>query len=155
MCSTQKAAATVITPYSTMNTMLVNKTVGLAWWHNMAVGKRMQSTSVSSFITLRSHNILKDLYGSSESTRVDGTATSAFVSWDSKMTTLNGLLGGVTSLVRPKLKKDGVYNEFISVVEREWGAVFGNKLPLRGEQLAYCLPNAEVPELLKDFMTCE
>lgn len=40
----------VITPYSTMNTMVVNKTVGLAWWHNMVVGKRMQSTRLSSLI---------------------------------------------------------------------------------------------------------
>ena len=33
----------VITPYSTMNTMLVNQTVGLVWWHNMVKAKRMQS----------------------------------------------------------------------------------------------------------------
>jgi hypothetical protein len=26
-----------------MNTMIVNKTVGLLWWHNMAIAKRMQS----------------------------------------------------------------------------------------------------------------
>jgi hypothetical protein len=33
----------VITPYSTMNTMMVNKTVGFLWWHNMVMVKRMQS----------------------------------------------------------------------------------------------------------------
>lgn len=69
------------------------------------------------------------------------------------MTTLNGLLGGVTSLVRPKLQRDGVYSEFISVVEEQWGSVF-EQLPLRGEHEACCLPNAEVPELLEDFTTC-
>ncbi|KAF8960660.1 putative GPI anchored protein [Flammula alnicola] len=101
----------VITPYSTMNTMVVNKTVGLVWWHNMAVAKRMQS-----------------VYGSSESTRVDGTATSAFVSWDGKMSTINGLLGGITSLVRTKMKHDGIYNEFIKVAGSEYSRVFGNYL---------------------------
>lgn len=138
-----------------MNTMVVNKTVGLLWWHNMVVAKRMQSTFfLLSAKLLHCLNSTADLYGSSESTRVDGTATSAFVSWDSKMTTVNGLLGGVTSLTRPKMQKDGIYDEFISAVKQQWGAVFGTKLPLRGEQLAYCLPSAAVPELLTDFTTC-
>ncbi|KAF8178917.1 putative GPI anchored protein [Pholiota molesta] len=127
----------VITPYSTMNTMVVNKTVGLAWWHNMAVAKRMQN-----------------LYGSSESTRVDGTATSAFVSWDSKVTTINGLLGGVTSLVRAKMQSDGVYDTFIHVVASEHESVFG-KAPLKGLDAPFCLPQASVPDTgLEDFTTC-
>ena len=58
-----------------------------------------------------------DPYGSSESTRVDGTAMSSFVSWDSKITTVNAILGGVSDLVRQKMKTDGIYNEFISVTQ--------------------------------------
>ncbi|EKM82123.1 hypothetical protein AGABI1DRAFT_55288, partial [Agaricus bisporus var. burnettii JB137-S8] len=126
----------VITPYSTMNTMIVDKTVGYLWWHNMAVAKRMQN-----------------LYGSSESTRIDGTATSAFVSWDSKITTVNGILGGVTSLVRPHMQRDGIYNEFIEVVKSEYGRVF-NK-PLKGMKQEFCLPHLEVEDTgLVDFTTC-
>ncbi|TFK35374.1 hypothetical protein BDQ12DRAFT_635257 [Crucibulum laeve] len=127
----------VITPYSTMNTMLVNKTVGLVWWHNMVIAKRMQN-----------------IYGSSESTRVDGTATSAFVSWDSKMTTVNGLFGGVTSLVRTKMQREGVYRPFIDVVQREYTRVFG-KVPIKGTGESICLPTVTVPDLgLVDFSSC-
>ncbi|RDB22231.1 hypothetical protein Hypma_010743 [Hypsizygus marmoreus] len=127
----------VITPYSTMNTMLVNKPVGLAWWHNMAIAKRMQSP-----------------YGSSESTRIDGTATSAFVSWDSKMTTVNGLLGGVTSLVRTRMQRERVYDEFIRIVKKEYEIVFGSN-PLKGRDVPYCLPSVLVPDMgLVDFTSC-
>ncbi|KAF9479545.1 hypothetical protein BDN70DRAFT_983632 [Pholiota conissans] len=127
----------VITPYSTMNTMIVNKTIGLAWWHNMVVAKRMQN-----------------IYGSSESTRIDGTATSAFVSWDSKVTTINGILGGVTSLVREKMKSDDVYNTFIAVAEGEYERVFG-KVALKGTDAPFCLPEITVPNTgLLDYTTC-
>jgi vacuolar-type H+-ATPase subunit B/Vma2 len=33
----------VITPYSVFPTILVNKSVGLAWWRNMVIAKKMQS----------------------------------------------------------------------------------------------------------------
>lgn len=58
-----------------------------------------------------------DPYGSSESARVDGTATSSFVSWDSKITTVVAVLGGVGDFVREKMKGDGIYREFISVAQ--------------------------------------
>jgi hypothetical protein len=56
-----------------------------------------------------------DPYGSTESTRVDGTGASALVTWDSKITTVNAILGGVTEWVRQKMKRDGIYEEFISI----------------------------------------
>jgi len=126
----------VITPYSTMNIMVVNKTAGYLWWHNMAIAKRMQN-----------------LYGSSESTRIDGTATSAFVSWDSKITTVNGILGGVLSLVRTRMQREGVYNEFIQVVRDEYTRVFGASL--KGKNQEFCLPKVKVADVgLVDFTTC-
>jgi hypothetical protein len=116
-----------------------------------------------------------DLYGSSESTRVDGTAMSSFVSWDSKITTVNALLGGVSDLVRQKMKTDGIYDDFISVTQvrsdaleprtasikslwltyfkREYGAVFEN---LKGEDISLCLPSKRVPdEGLVDYTQCQ
>ena len=57
------------------------------------------------------------MYGSTESTRVDGTGVSALVTWDSKITTVVAILGGVTDLVRQKMKADGVYAEFVDVIE--------------------------------------
>jgi hypothetical protein len=57
-----------------------------------------------------------DPYGSSESTRIDGTAMSSFVSWDSKITTVNAVLGGVSSFVRQKMQDDGIYEEFLRII---------------------------------------
>jgi hypothetical protein len=42
---------------------------------------------------------------------------SSFVSWDSKITTVNAILGGVSDFVRLKMKVDGIYNEFIGVTQ--------------------------------------
>lgn len=137
-----------------MNIMVINKTAGYLWWHNMAVAKRMQSTwywARKSLWTNRPH--LLDLYGSSESTRIDGTATSAFVSWDSKITTVNGILGGVLSLVRTRMQREGVYNEFIQVVRDEYTRVFGKSV--KGTNQEFCLPKVKVTDVgLIDFTTC-
>lgn len=35
----------VVTPYSVFPTVLFDKGVGLAWWRNMVLGKKMQSES--------------------------------------------------------------------------------------------------------------
>lgn len=56
-----------------------------------------------------------DPYGSTESTRVDGKLVSALVTWDSKITTVVSLLGGVGDLVRRKMKVDGIYEDFTSI----------------------------------------
>jgi len=73
----------VITPYGAFPTILFNKTVGLSWWKNMVDGKGMQNP-----------------FGSTESTARDGSAVGAFVSWESKVTTVVALLGGVGGIVR-------------------------------------------------------
>lgn len=62
-------------------------------------------------------NLGPDLYGSTESTRADGKLVSALVTWDSKITTVVALLGGVGDLVRPKMKRDHIYNDFIAITK--------------------------------------
>lgn len=57
-----------------------------------------------------------DPFGSTESTRVDGAGVSSFTSWDSKITTVAAYLGGVHDFVASKMKKDGIYDEFINVI---------------------------------------
>lgn len=57
-----------------------------------------------------------DPFGSTESTRVDGTGVSSFTSWDSKITTVAAYLGGVHDFVAAKMKKDGIYGEFVDVI---------------------------------------
>lgn len=93
-----------------------------------------------------------DPYGSTESTRVDGTAISSFVSWDSKITTVNAILGGVGSFVKLKMTQDGIYKEFIRVLNREYGMVFKS---LNGENVKLCLPSVTVPNKgLQDYTNC-
>lgn len=126
----------VITPYSVFPTLLFDKSVGLAWWWNMARAKKMQNP-----------------YGSTEGTRLDGTAISSFVSWDTKITTVNALLGGTGGLAREKMKADGVYDEFVERLEAEHSAVFSE---LKGEDQELCLPEAGVPdEGLEDYEYCK
>lgn len=127
----------VITPYSVFPTILFNQSIGLAWWKNMIDGKGMQNP-----------------YGSTESERIDGSAISSFVSWDSKITTVSAILGGVVDLVRSKMKKDSVYDDFIEITSREYDLVFGEGLI--GEDVEICLPNVVVPDtgLVQDYTLC-
>ncbi|XP_044718999.1 GPI anchored protein [Hirsutella rhossiliensis] len=125
----------VVTPYGAWPTITFDRAVGLAWWHNMVAAKKMQNP-----------------YGSTESTRLDGELVSALVTWDSKVTTVVALLGGVGDLVRGKLKVDGAYEEFISVTQREYSRVFKQ---LKGEDIALCLPRDALPAgSLEDFTQC-
>ncbi|KAJ5662378.1 uncharacterized protein N7477_009994 [Penicillium maclennaniae] len=126
----------VITPYSVFPTILFDKSVGLAWWRNMILAKKMQN-----------------IYGSTESVRVDGTGVSALVTWDSKITTVNALLGGVSDFVRQKMKAENIYDEFVSRISTEYSRVFKN---IKGENVQFCLPKEEVPDAgLKDFTLCQ
>jgi hypothetical protein len=63
------------------------------------------------------HTNSPDIYGSTEAVRVDGTGVSALLTWDSKVTTVNAVLGGVTDFVRQKMKADNVYDEFVDIME--------------------------------------
>jgi hypothetical protein len=60
---------------------------------------------------------ITDPYGSTESARIDGTEISSFVSWDSKITTVNAILGGVQDIVKEKMEADVIYDEFISITQ--------------------------------------
>ena len=60
---------------------------------------------------------MQNPYGSTESERVDGTAVSSFVSWDSKVTNVIALLGGASDLVKQKMKRDGIYRDFVRIAQ--------------------------------------
>jgi hypothetical protein len=128
----------MITPYATFPTMLFDRATGLAWYKNMLDGPKMQNP-----------------YGSTESVRRDGTAVSALVTWDSKITTLVAILGGVGDLVGAKMRRDGVYDSFMTVLQREYAMVFGeNGEKIKGEDVELCWPKAAVRLDIPDFTSC-
>eukprot|EP01028_Stygiella_incarcerata_P001319 TRINITY_DN1217_c0_g1_i3.p1 TRINITY_DN1217_c0_g1~~TRINITY_DN1217_c0_g1_i3.p1 ORF type:complete len:485 (+),score=127.43 TRINITY_DN1217_c0_g1_i3:97-1551(+) len=70
----------VVTPYATFPTLMANETVGALWLWNMLRGDRMQGPM-----------------GTTEGVSIHGNDISNVVTWDSKMTTVTALLGGIIS----------------------------------------------------------
>jgi hypothetical protein len=144
----------IITPYGSFGLMLHNLTAGLCWYNNMLQGPRMQSK-----------------YGSTEAINVNGTEISPITTWDSKITTVLGMLGGVGPVVQKALMLEedvratqsgpedlsfrSSYARFVYVVKREHELLFGTE-PLPGEDFPLQLPSTPVPSgQLSDWtLTC-
>jgi hypothetical protein len=63
------------------------------------------------------------------------------------------ILGGISDINAKGLHKDGKLDRFLTVVNREWSRVFGDKLA--GEDLPFMLPTVTVPtKILGDFTSC-
>ena len=88
-----------------------------------------------------------------ESCNVTGTAISPVLTWDSKITTLCAMLGGISDITRIVLQNDGKYEEFLQRVDYEWNRVFPT---LSGESLPFAAPATAIPypSSLGDFTTC-
>ncbi|XP_065840872.1 uncharacterized protein [Oscarella lobularis] len=99
----------VVTPYGAFPTILANLSVGIAWYHNMLLGQKMQGP-----------------YGSTEGANVNGTEISPIVSWDTKQTTIVALLGGAGASIGKYLKRESgaKYQRFYDVIQREYGMKF-------------------------------
>lgn len=61
-------------------------------------------------------------------------------------------IGGLADLNAASLKRMGLLDVFVAVVEREWSRVF--PLPLDGEDLPFLGPAAHPISGLADFTTC-
>eukprot|EP01087_Luapelamoeba_hula_P010238 TRINITY_DN2706_c0_g1_i1.p1 TRINITY_DN2706_c0_g1~~TRINITY_DN2706_c0_g1_i1.p1 ORF type:complete len:330 (+),score=52.71 TRINITY_DN2706_c0_g1_i1:430-1419(+) len=129
------AENTTITPYASFPVILADQAVGLVWYDNMLRGRRMQGR-----------------YGSTESAKVDGTEIAPVMTWDSKITTVLAMLGGITDMTRECLKRDNTYERFYTIVEREWTLKFPT---LEGEHLPFAHPSRELPQILSDFPDCK
>jgi len=124
-----------ITPYSTFPLFLTgNHSVALVWYQLMLQGPSMQG-----------------LFGSTESCNTTGTAISPVLTWDSKITTLCAMLGGISDITREILQLDGKYEEFVWRVDYEWSRVFTS---LHGESMGFAVPDSSIPSTLGDFSTC-
>jgi len=125
----------IITPYGAFPVFLANLGVGLVWYHNMISGPKMQGP-----------------HGTTEAIFVNGTEISPLVTWDTKITNAVALQGGVAKLASLYMKRDGLYDRFAFVTEREHKLAFPI---LIGEDIAYGLPTAQIPaQYLVDFTEC-
>lgn len=126
----------VITPYGSYGLMLTDLPAGLCWYNNMLLGPRMQS-----------------FYGSTEAINVNGTEICPLTTWDSKITTVLAMLGGVGDIVGEGLKSEidstgefkSSYDRFVYVTNREYEALFGST-NLYGEEIPIALPKDRIPQ---------
>jgi len=125
----------LLTPYGAFPVMLADLPTGLAWYNSMLVGSRMQGP-----------------YGSTESTSASGMYIAPVLTWDSKITSIIGMYGGVSSIVKKKLEADQKYFRFYEVVDREWTMAFPT---IEGESLEFKAPQIQVPAPVPDFTLCQ
>lgn len=127
----------LMTPYGSFGLFLQDMSVGLCWYDNMLDGPRMQGK-----------------YGSTEAINANGTEISPVVTWDSKITTVLAMLGGVGELVKEGLlqEKDktkggyaSLYHRFVAVVNREYELAFGGIEQVLGSEVEWALPSSRVP----------
>jgi len=125
----------VITPYGSMATFMVNLGVGLFWYHNILLGPRMQGP-----------------FGSTEAININGTLISPLTTWDSKITSLNAMLGGISNITQAYMMEDGTYDRFSMIVNREYQLKFPI---LNGLNIDFGFPSNEIPiNILGYFPTC-
>lgn len=130
----------VVTPYGSWVMMLHNVSVGLCWYANMLAAPRMQGP-----------------HGSTEAIAINGTEISPLTTWDSKVTTLLSLAGGVSPLVARALKRlpdisgGTAYDRFVYVVNREMSLAFTDVV---GSQQDFAVPSTAIPAVLPDWPTC-
>ncbi|KAL0482233.1 hypothetical protein AKO1_011119 [Acrasis kona] len=125
----------VVTPYGAYPVILASPQHGLSWYLTMLKGSRMQGP-----------------FGSTEASFTDGTGISPVVTWDSKVTTVVAMLGGVSDITEKVLRKQGKYERFYNLVNKEWSSKFTS---IRGEDIPFALPSSQLPcKDPCDFSTC-
>ncbi|EGC39213.1 hypothetical protein DICPUDRAFT_75224 [Dictyostelium purpureum] len=128
----------LITPYGSFPLFLTNEpSLGLSWYYTMLKGNAMQNP-----------------YGSTESTNIEGDEISPVITWDSKITTVLSMLGGVSEINYNYLQLNSNFSRFYDIINREWSLAFPQ---LNGESLPFMYPNNEIPtnDKLKDFTSCQ
>jgi hypothetical protein len=117
---------------------------------------------------------MQSFYGSTEAINVNGTEICPLTTWDSKITSVLAMLGGVGGLTGDKLKQEkdipsppsssseqrvfkNLYERFVYVVNREYEMVFGTVDDvLVGEGVDVFLPANTIPntELSDWVLSC-
>ncbi len=124
----------MFTPYGAFPVILEDRAVGSAWLLNMLRGPRQQGPM-----------------GAGESGTGDGRHASASKTIDVTFTTLLAVMGGLDQELAARMRRDGVYDRFQSILRQEYQESFGSA-PLK-EPKPLTGPTAPVPDdLLKDYI---
>jgi len=125
----------VVTPYATFPSMLINQAVGLIWYHHMLNGPKMQGP-----------------FGSTEAVNLNGTLISPLLTWDSKVTTVLAVLGGISNLTSEALQQQYIvqYRRFMMIVKREYSMAFPT---LDGTDIELALPTVSIPTNIMGYFT--
>ena len=75
-----------------MPLFLADQAYGAVWYHNMISGPAGQTQ-----------------YGSIEALLTNGNEISPMTTWDSKITTVIGMMGGISDIISRKMKHDSIY----------------------------------------------
>jgi len=126
----------VVTPYGAFPVILADRGVGLAWYATMLQGRAMQGP-----------------LGATESAFVSGSGICPALTWDSKITTVVAMLGGVGDLTLQDMAQRGHLARFQQVLDREYKLAFA--AGIKGESLPYKLPSAKIPAHIPDFAHCQ
>jgi len=126
----------LMTPYGSFPLFLTGEpSLGLSWYYNMLLSPAMQNP-----------------YGSTESFNPQGTEISPVITWDSKITTLLSIVGGLADINSIYLTIDSKIDRFQYIINREWSLAFPN---LQGEDLPFMFPQVQTPMKLNDFTMCK
>lgn len=127
---------TTVTPYGAWALLMADLPAGLAWYREMIASARGQNC-----------------YGSTESLNTTGATVAALVTWDSKITSVLGMLGGIGDLAEQALRRlgTGYWDAFSSILETEGMRIFAS---MQGENLPFQLPAASIARVLPDFASC-
>lgn len=124
----------VITPYGAYPIMLADLGIGLGWYNHMLKGSKMQGP-----------------LGSTEGISINGTFISPVVTWDSKITNVVSMLGGVGEIVKQGLIRDQKLERFSNVIDKEWNLAFPE---MNGENIPFYGPTMDIPTKNLDFLNC-
>ena len=125
----------VITGYGTYPLFLTDKNIGLLWYHNFLKGPKCQNP-----------------YGATEAININGTLISPLTTWDSKITTVTAILGGIVDITRKVLQDRGLYEKFTSRLEGDYNKVFTE---IEGDRIPFVIPYVPIPSThLEDFTSC-
>lgn len=132
----------LLTPYGAYGVFLHDRAAGFCWYNTMLQGPRMQNK-----------------FGSTEAINANATEISPLTTWDSKITTVLAMLGGIGDITAAALKSDKVlstgknaYEAFVEVVAHEHRLLFGTEDEVLGGDTPMALPSAKLAHnLLADW----